>query len=278
MLRPIRHMKKIRNLLILLSILSGILYLELMCFAFIMADRLIFPEIEPGYRDDPGIFKLQSSDGAHLSAYFLEAPNSKQLLLYCHGNGEDLGHFRRFLETFQARGISVLAFDYPGYGTSTGVASERGCYASTDAAYAYAVGPLGYKPEQICLYGRSLGGGPACWLAQRYPVGRMILDGTFTSTFRIITKWRLLPWDKFNNLARLHDITCPILFIHGTNDLIVPFSHALKNYHTYQGEKKKLWVKEAGHNNLYAIADKHFRRDVFDFILNQNPTDPKEGE
>ena len=262
-------MKMVLHIFTLLSIVGSIFYVGLMAYAWIMADRLIFPETESSDQDGSNYFKLQASDGEEITACFLEAKNSKQLLLYCHGNGEDLGQINWLLKTFQARGISVLAFDYPGYGTSTGAPSEAGCYSSAEATYLYAVKTLGYTPEQICLYGRSLGGGPACWLAQRYPVGRMILEGTFTSIFRIVTKRRLLPWDKFNNLDRLKEITCPILFIHGSHDDTIPFSHAQKNYHAYQGEKKIFRVEDGGHCNLYEIAGEPLWKSVLDFILSQ---------
>ncbi len=241
-------------------------YLGLCAYAYVMANKRIFPETPASYSDGPHIIKLDSADGERISAYFLDVPESKTVLLYCHGNAEDLGHIREFMEAFQRAGISVFAYNYPGYGTSTGKPTESGCYAASDAAYAYITETLGYAPSQICLYGRSLGGGPACWLAQRYPVGSMILDSTFTSTFRVMTRRKLLPWDKFDNIAKLKDIQCPILFIHGTQDQTIPFSHGQRNYEAYQGSKVSCWIEGAGHSDLYEIAGDHYQDSVLQFI------------
>lgn len=260
----------LQNIVTLLFFCACFAYVGLMGYAYFMADKLIFPDIPASYSDGPNIIKLNAADGESISSYFLEAPNSKALLLYCHGNGEDLGHIREFIEQFRKAGISVFAFNYPGYGTSSGKTSEHGCYAASDAAYNYVTQTLGYAPAQICLYGRSLGGGPSCWLAQRYPVGSMILDGTFTSTFRVMTQRKLIPWDKFDNLARLPNIHCPILFIHGTQDLTVPFSHAMTNYKAYQGPKQKFWIEGAGHNDLYEVAGEAYHSTVFQFIDNHH--------
>ena len=254
-------------------VISGCLvYLGLMSFAFFAADGMIFPEISPSYADGPHIFKLKAKDGESISATFLEAPGATSLMLYCHGNGEELGHLRPFLERFQQRGISILAFDYPGYGTSSGSASELGCYAATEAAYHYAIDSLSFSAQQITAYGRSLGGGPACWLAAHYPLRSLILDSTFTSTFRVITRRKLLPWDAFDNLAQLNKISCPILFIHGTKDQTVPFEHAKINFSRYQGHKAKLWIDGADHSDLYRIAGSTYTHCVVDFITQPTST------
>lgn len=79
-------------------------------------------------------------------------------------------------------------------------------YAAAEAAFLYLVEEKGYAPESITLYGRSLGSGPSCWLAEGYPVAGLILDSAFSSTFRVLTGRKLLPFDKFDNLAILADL------------------------------------------------------------------------
>lgn len=243
-----------------------IAYLGLVLYALIRADALIFPKVPASYTMSPDIRLLKSSDGEQIASYYLPVTDAGVLLLYCHGNGEDIGDARPLLEQFQHNGIATLVFDYPGYGLSSGKPSEAGCYAATLAAYHYAVKELGYHPEQISLYGRSLGGGPACWLAAREPVGSLILDGTFSSTFRVMTERKLLPWDKFDNLAQFQKIDCPVLLLHGTEDRTVPFTHATKNYAAVRGEKYKLWVDGAGHNNLIELAGDRYWSTVLNFL------------
>lgn len=247
-LQKLRSM--LTNILILTLTLLGLIYIGLMLFAYVMADKMIFPYSGSTYQDSPEIKKLPTSDKDRIATLYLPVEGSQHLLLYSHGNGEDLGSIRPHLENFQAKGLSVLAYDYPGYGTSTGRASEAGVYAAADAIYQYATQQLGYTPEQITLYGRSLGGGPSCWLAERYPVRGLILDGAFSSTFRVMTHIRILPWDRFNNLSRWPSISCPVLILHGTEDRTVPLSHAKQNAKAARSDVTTLWVENAGHNNL----------------------------
>lgn len=256
----------ITNVFILLLTALFIAYSGLNLYAAVRADDLIFPAPPASYEDDETILKLPATDGEQISAYYLEVEKSEKLLLYSHGNGEDIGHLRDFLALFQRQGISVLTYDYPGYGTSSGKPSEAGCYAAIEAAYKYATVTLGYTSDQIVLYGRSLGGGPTTWLAEKSPVDAMILDGTFTSTFRVLTEVKLLPWDRFDNISRLPKIKIPVCILHGTADRTVPFTHAQKNWEAIKGSKYRLFVDGAGHGNLIEMAGREYWDMVMPFI------------
>lgn len=246
-------------------------YLLLMAYAYFRADSLIFPAPEASYIDDSSIKKLKTATGDTISILYLPVEKSAQLLLYSHGNGEDLGYIRPLLESFQEAGIAVLSYDYPGYGTSPGIASEAATYAAADAVYQYALLKLNYKAADIVLYGRSLGSGPSTWLAERYAVGGLIMDGAFSSTFRVLTGIKLLPWDKFDNLARLPRIRCPIFLIHGKLDQIVPFSHAKANARAVGPRATSLWVDQANHNDLIDQAPELYWQSTLNFI--RNPQD-----
>jgi fermentation-respiration switch protein FrsA (DUF1100 family) len=249
-----------------LFLVLGAAYLVAIVYAAILSDSMIFPVPPASYEDTPDTLKLKTTTGAEITAMYLEAQGSEELLIYSHGNAEDIGMALDFLENFRKRGISVFVYDYPGYGTSSQKPSESGLYAAADAAYTYATQTLNFAPEQIVLYGYSLGSGPSCWLAERYPVGRIILYGAFTSTFRVITRIKLLPLDKFDNISRFKNIDCPILLIHGTEDQTVPFWHAQKNWKVLRGEKQKLWVEGAGHTNVSEVAGSLFWDTVSSFI------------
>ena len=256
------------NIVILLLATLSVIYAGMCLYAYLVSDSMIFPDFEASYADGPEIIKLKSTDGEILSAYFLEEAGSREVLLYSHGNGEDIGHIRPLLTQFQKRGISVLAYDYPGYGTSTGRPSEKGVYAAAEAAFLYLTEQKDYPPESITLYGRSLGSGPACWLAGRYPVAGIILDGAFSSTFRVMTHVKFLPFDKFDNLAILPKLDCPVLLIHGKMDSVIPFSHALKNQAALNGSAETLWIETANHNNLIELGGHRYWDTVLRFIRN----------
>ena len=254
----------IANILILLTSALAVIYIGGCIYAYLVAHSMIFPVPWPSYKDGPDIIKLQSSDGESISAYYLEAPDAERLLLYSHGNGEDIGEIRPFLEEFRQRGISVFAYEYPGYGTSTGKPSEAGIFAAADASYQHITSELGFSADQVVLYGRSLGSGPSCWLAERYPVSGLILDGAFTSTFRVMTHVKLLPWDVFDNHKRIPKIDSPILFLHGKNDIVVPISHARKNYG--RAKTKDAYWADAGHNDLVESMGDEYWKLVLGFI------------
>lgn len=264
-------------MLVNVLLIFGFIYIVLLVCSNSIANKLIFPKIPASYQDDSDTLKLETSKGAKITAIYLKAPSSKQLLLYSHGNGEDLGMIQGTLKNFQEMGISVLAYDYPGYGTSSNKPTESGVYAAADAAYQLATETLNFAPEQIVLYGYSLGSGPACWLAERYPVHRLILESAFTSAFRVMTRIKLFPNDQFDNFSRLKNISCPILLIHGTKDQIVPFWHAKKNWKVLRGKKEMFWVEDAGHNNLPEITGPHYWETVESFIRKTHGFGQKSG-
>jgi pimeloyl-ACP methyl ester carboxylesterase len=257
------------NILILLASAMAVSYALACVYALTSANAMIFPAPPASYQDDETILKIPSSDGNIISALYLEAADSQKLLLYSHGNGEDLGYILPVLEEFQRRGVSVLAYDYPGYGTSTGTPSEKAVFAAAEAVFDYAQRTLQIPGERIVLYGNSLGSGPACWLAERYPVSGLIIRGAFSSTFRVMTRIKLLPWDVFDNLKRLPKIEAPVLILHGKRDRIVTFEHALANAKAAQ-QAETHWVEEAGHNDLVELMGESYWKLVLGFINREN--------
>lgn len=227
----------------------------LLLFARFFAEGRVFPYVQKMRFELAGSFKLRMPSGRQLSLLHLEsaAPQPK-ILLYNHGNNQDLEDLLPTLAELQANGYNVLAYDYPGYGTSTGKPSERSVLEAADTVFKYLVEQLNYRPDQIILYGFSLGSGPACYLAHRYPVAALIIEGGFTSTFRVVTRFKIVPWDVFDNSSVLPQVSCPCLLIHGKKDEIVPFWHAKSNYRTIRAPKQKLWVADAQHNDLIDIA------------------------
>ncbi|MBC2595299.1 alpha/beta hydrolase [Ruficoccus amylovorans] len=243
-----------------------VLYAGAMLFALFFARGMIFPAPPANYSDnDPGVFKLPLPEGGTFSARYFPNPQATHALLYSHGNGEDIGSNPELWPWLRDMGFSVLAYDYPGYGTSGGRASEQACYDAIESAYNWLIEEQGLTPEQIVLFGRSVGGGPTIDLAARKPVGGVILDGTFTSAFRVMTQKRILPWDCFNSIAKIDKIYCPLLVLHGTADRTVPFWHGQALYEKAAEPKSHLWVEGAGHNNLIESAGSRYSDAIVNF-------------
>lgn len=223
-------------------------------FALLSADRVIFRARRPSYRDGARISKITADDGTVISALHLRVDRPVGIVLFLHGNAEDLGDLLPRLEAMQARGYSVLAIDYRGYGTTPGRADEANVVADSAAALRHLCAAEDVTPADVIVYGRSMGGGPGVVLATRQRVGALVLDGAFTSAFRVVTRVPILPCDRFPNVARLPQVDCPILIIHGTADETVPFAHGERLRQAAGGRARHLWVEGAGHNDLIEVA------------------------
>lgn len=230
----------------------GLGYLCLMLFAGCANQMLFHP---PARRDEiPGQFKLHTTDNQDITAVFLPNPMATYAILFSYGNGDDVEQRYGFLKELQQQGWAVFAYDYPGYGTSTGSPTEGGCYAAINAAYHYLVYEQHYPPAQIVVYGQSMGTGPSVDLASREPVGGLILQSAYLSIFRVVTHYRILPWDIFNNYGKINNVHAPLLSIHGRLDNVVPFWQGETLYNAYTGTKTSLWLPNAGHNDIEAVA------------------------
>lgn len=252
-----------------------IAYALLLVIAIFFANYFIFVPPRPGYSNEQDFIKLQTKDKTTIYAIYLPNKTSKYTLLVSHGNAEDIGYILPFLREMQHHGFSVLAYDYHGYGLSGGKPSEANSYNDIDAAYEYLVDVLHVRPQDIILYGRSLGAAVALDLAIRRPVGAIIMEGGFVSAFRVVTGFPLLPFDKFNNLQKISKLTIPVLFIHGLNDRIVYFWHGKKLFQTANQPKQLYVVANAGHNNVLVTAGEMYWKKINDFLVSIQPLDKK---
>jgi hypothetical protein len=230
---------------------SGIIIYGIIClYVFLTADSKIFLPPPASYANTPDILKVQTVDNVTLSALHLPNPEALYTVLYSHGNGEDLGQIRPVLELIRQAGFGVFAYDYRGYGTSTGRPTEAGVYRDIEASLGYLQEQLGIPPEQVIVFGRSVGGGPSTYLAERHAIAGLILESTFTSIFRVVLPFPLLPFDKFPNLQRIPRLTAPLLVIHGTADRTIPLWHGQKLFNRATVPKQSFWVEGADHNDL----------------------------
>jgi fermentation-respiration switch protein FrsA (DUF1100 family) len=125
---------------------------------------------------------------------------------------------------------------------------------------------LKVRPEDIVVYGRSVGGGPAVELASQQNVAGLVLESTFMSAYRVMTRWRILPGDKFDNIEKMVGVSCPVLIIHGQNDGVIPLRHGKLLYEAVPSRNKQhLWVKFAGHNDLRQWAGESYRQAIINF-------------
>ena len=243
------------------------LYVGLVILAWFVPDKLIFQPQTSSYLDDSDVIKLKTSGGESISARYYPNPKAEYTILFSHGNAEDIGDIEPLTLYLRDAGFAVLAYDYRGYGTSAGAPSEEKSYEDIDAAYRYLTEELRILPGKIILHGRSLGGGPSTDLAARRPVGGLILESTFTTAFRTVTRYPLVPFDKFRNIDKLNVIKCPVLVIHGREDRTIAFHHGEALFDSAPGMKYSLGVDNAGHNDLAEVAGEYYLNAIRDFSL-----------
>lgn len=242
------------------------LYLLLLIIGVFFSDDIIFHPGHASYQDDKDIIKLTTADGMRISARYLPEPGAQYTILYSHGNAEDLGEEIETYARFADMGFAIFTYDYHGYGTSEGRASERNTYQDIDAAYNYLTGTLHIPPRQIIIYGRSLGGGPSVDLAARKPAAGLVLQSCFATAFRARTQISLLPFDKYRSIDKIGHVRCPVLVIHGRADFIIPFHHGEMLYNAVRTPKEHLWVDDAGHNDIITAAGDRYPEAMQNFV------------
>uniref|UniRef100_A0A7S2MJ18 Serine aminopeptidase S33 domain-containing protein n=1 Tax=Zooxanthella nutricula TaxID=1333877 RepID=A0A7S2MJ18_9DINO len=228
--------------------------------------RVVFPAPEATYAWDPHWIWLNTSSHEVIPAFFIDK-GAKYTLIFSHGNAEDLGSvIEKMREVSHILDVNVFAYEYTGYGMSTGVASEQAFYADIHAAYSYLKDVIGVPWQRIVPYGWSIGSGPSVHLATQRPVRALVLQSPLLSVYRVAMHTRVtLPGDMFRNRDRMGDVACPTFVIHGTKDETIPFWHAEDLVLQCRAEcyYPPLFVKDGGHCDL----DKTARDDFYHYLL-----------
>lgn len=172
-------------------------------------------------------------EGGRSEAWWLPSPIAASVrapaIVFAHGNGELIDHWVGQWELARRAGLSVLLVEFPGYGRSQGVPSERSVGAAMRAAYDWIAQRPDVDTSRIVAYGRSLGGGAACGLVRERPVAALVLESTFTSVRDLAWRFAVpafLVRDVFDNEAALRAFRGPILLLHGMRDEVIPPAHA----------------------------------------------------
>ena len=226
------------------------LYIGLFLLGFFLSDSMIFLPRPSSYQDSAEILKITTASGKKISAVYLPNPMAKFTLLVSHGNAEDLGDDKYWLDSLRHAGFTVFAYDYEGYGTSEGKPSEKAFYEDVAAAYEFLAVDLKTPPDKIIIFGRSVGSGPATYIAAKRPSAGVILQSPFVSAFRVLTRVPLLPFDKFPNYKYIPHIHSPILIMHSHADSVIPFWHGQKLFDLANPPRHSFWAINADHNDM----------------------------
>ncbi|XP_012945647.1 alpha/beta hydrolase domain-containing protein 17B [Aplysia californica] len=204
--------------------------------------------------DNIEVFYTRTSKHNRIVCMFARCtPNAKFTILFSHGNAVDLGQMSSFYIGLGSRiNCNIFSFDYSGYGASGGKPSEKNIYADIDAAWQALRTRYGISPQNIILYGQSIGTVSTIDLASRYEVGAVILHSPLMSGMRVAFPETKRTWffDPFPSIDKVPKITSPVLVIHGTEDEVIDFTHGLTIYERCPRTVEPLWVEGAGHNDV----------------------------
>lgn len=269
------------NLLITLVVV----YLIVVFLVYAGQSRLIyFPEIEQEISNKPSAIGLDytsvnmaTADGERLHGWWVSVPDAKGAVLFFHGNAGNISQRINYLSMFKRLGYNTLLFDYRGYGQSSGVPSESGTYLDAQAGWRYLTEIQNISPERIILFGESLGGAVAAWLAAREKPGLLVLASTFTSVPNLAAQiYPFLPvrWITrfhYNTLESLQSVTCPVFIAHSPEDEIIPFEHGQQLFQAASAPKQFLTL-EGGHNIGFIFMQPAWIKSLGAFMDTNLPT------
>jgi len=215
--------------------------------------------------------RFTARDGTALHGWFVPAPDTALTLLYLHGNAGNISHRLDSLRIFHDLGLSTFIFDYRGYGQSDGRPTEQGTYEDAVAAWCYLIDRRGAAPEQVILFGRSLGGAVALWLATRTTPRATIVESTFTSVPDMAARFypylpvRLLARYRYDALRHISSLASPVLVVHSRDDEVVPFQQGRRLFRAAHAPKTFLELR-GSHNDGFLLSEDHYVRGMAAFI------------
>jgi len=259
----------------MILLLVKLIYLVLIAIALFSAGlyfaqgKLIFLGTREMERD-PGDAGLDFEEirlpvaGYETHGWYVPLENHRGVVLFSHGNAGNLSGRLESIGLLRSFGFSVLAYDYGGYGYSTGKPTEKRCYADIRAMWDYLVTVKQIPEEKIVLFGRSLGAAPTAELAQSVTPGAVVLESAFLSVPDVAMKMAIvgrLTWlirHRFENKSKVGKITSPILVVHSPDDEVIPYEHGRRLFELAPEPKSFLEIR-GDHNLGFVISESVYR-------------------
>lgn len=268
------------NSLLLLLAVTALCYAAICALLYLRQAKLVFVPsrtIESTPADLGLPFEdvtLTTPDGQQLGAWLVPpdpATDRGWVLLNCHGNAGNIGDRVDALRGCHDLGIAVLIFDYRGFGRSTGSPTEEGTYVDALTAWMYLVRTRGIATSRILVYGHSLGGAVAAWLAEQVTPAALWIESTFTSApdqgarmypylpVRRLARFRYDTWE------RLPRLRCPIMIAHALQDETVPIDHGRRLFERAR-EPRRFFTYEGDHNAVALESDPVYRQQALAWL------------
>ncbi|MFA6972972.1 MAG: alpha/beta hydrolase [Gallionella sp.] len=217
---------------------------------------------------------LKTADEVHLHGWYIPAPDSRGAVLFLHGNAGNISHRLDSLQMLHRLGYSTLIIDYRGYGNSDGKPTEQGTYLDAEAAWRYLTEQRHVPSCRIALFGESLGGAVAAWLAVRENPAALVISSSFTSVPDLGQQLypyfpvRWLTRIRYDTRENLRLTTVPVLVAHSPDDDIIPFEHGRALFAAANSPKQFLELA-GGHNDGFIFMRASWIKVLGDFLDEQ---------
>lgn len=221
------------------------------------------------------LIEIKTADGLILKSWWCPPKDDgKPVISFFHGNADNIETRIPKAEVFIERGYGVLLPEYRGYGGNPGSPTEEGLYHDARAHLEWLLKDRKIKPENLILYGESLGSGVAVQMATEYKAKALILDVPYFSVLEMcrfrapfIPFMEKLAKDQYRSDLKINNLNLPVFVGVGERDIVIPQQFGTKLFEAANEPKKYMKYPKAGHLGIY---DKGFGEDVIAFIEAQD--------
>ena len=267
--------------------IAAILLVLLFVFAqYIRRSGMFFPARYPignwdvhAYAIAPEDVAFTANDGVKLRGWLFRANGrASPLIVWFHGNGGNITDRASVAAELARRGVACFVFDWRGYGKSEGRPSEGKLKLDAMAAYDFAATLA--KPDDIVLYGESLGGPFAAYVAKERKARCVVMENSFPSLAKLGNAlYHPLPLGWFVPLALrttawLNEAGLPVLVLHGKRDQVIPFALGQELYDGLRVPKQMLVCESGGHCEIPFVEGPRYYDTVVRFVTDTSRTPP----
>ncbi|MDY6969131.1 MAG: alpha/beta hydrolase [Spirochaetota bacterium] len=260
---------KISRFVILLLFLSIISCGGKPYFMYYPNDKIVSVPSDIGLYYESVFFTTK--DNVKLSGWWIPCNGDRGVVLFSHGNSGNISNRIDSIKIFYKLRLSIFIYDYRGYGRSNGSPSEDGTYLDAEAAMEYLTKKRKISQDRIIIFGRSLGGPIAAWLAQNYTSRMLIIESTFFSladVAKLHYSWipaQFIFGDSYRTYRYIMKVQCPVLIIHSRDDELVPYSQGKKLYELAKFPKELITIF-GSHNYGFLESKKIYVSGIDRFI------------
>jgi fermentation-respiration switch protein FrsA (DUF1100 family) len=215
---------------------------------------------------------VTTADGERLRVWRLARPDARAQVVYFHGNGGNLSIWSDILVALWREGYDLIAFDYRGYGLSTGAPSEAGLYRDVDAVVSAVQDQFRQRGIPLVYWGRSLGTTMAAYAATIRPPDGIVLEAGFPSMRTVVRTspvlWALAWFSsyQFPTAQWMAKTKVPVLVLHGDADSVIPYRLGQELYEQLAGDKRFVTITGGDHNDAAPRDPKTYWDAVATFV------------